>query len=41
VIHHWDTTYHLACMPPDLEAAHRAQHGDQIDAAKAALPKEI
>jgi len=28
-------------MPPALEAEHRAQHGDQIDAAKAALPKEI
>lgn len=41
VIHHWTDTYHLACMPPDLEADFRETHGAEIDAAKAALHKGI
>lgn len=33
--------YHLACLPPDVEAEHRARHGEQIDAAKAAMSELV
>lgn len=33
-------SHHLDCMPHDLEAAHRAQHGEAIDAAKAGVRGE-
>lgn len=28
-------SYHLDCLPHEVEAAHRPQHGEAIDAAKA------
>jgi hypothetical protein len=31
------TSYHLDCMPYDLEAQHRERHGPRIDAAKAGV----
>jgi len=33
--------WHLGCLPADVEAEHRNQHGAEIDAAKAALHKGI
>lgn len=37
MLHHGTQSYHLDCLPPEIEDAHRKNHGTAIDAAVAGV----